>query len=124
MNFAMQWLMELWSSAGIAASFVSLPGTAELCLLTLGAVLPKWSKRTPVKPSAGSWRLAVLVPAHNEEVTIHDCVQSLQRASRGDFDIQIVVVADNCEDRTGEVAARAGARVLLRQDPHLRGKGY
>jgi cellulose synthase/poly-beta-1,6-N-acetylglucosamine synthase-like glycosyltransferase len=65
-----------------------------------------------------------LVPAHNEEVTIHDCVQSLQRASCGDFDIQVIVVADNCEDRTAEVAAKAGARVLTREDPNLRGKGY
>jgi len=124
MNFAMQWLMELWSSAGIAASFVSLPGTAELCLLTLGAVLPKWSKRTPVKPSAGGWRLAVLVPAHNEEITIHDCVRSLQRASRQDFDIQIVVIADNCDDRTEEIAAETGVRVLVRRDSNLRGKGH
>jgi cellulose synthase/poly-beta-1,6-N-acetylglucosamine synthase-like glycosyltransferase len=123
MNPVIDWLVEAWSAAGIAAAIVSLPGTVELLLLTLGAVLPKRSKHL-AQYSMGRWKLAVLVPAHDEEVTIHDCVQSLQRASRGDFDIQIIVVADNCEDRTGEVAASAGARVLLRQDPHRRGKGY
>ena len=123
MSPIIEWLAEVWTAAGIAAAMVSLPGTVELFLLTLGAVLPKRSKR-PARPSTGPWRLAALVPAHNEEVTIHDCVQSLRRASHGDFDIQIVVVVDNCEDRTAEVATKAGARVLLRNDPHLRGKGY
>jgi cellulose synthase/poly-beta-1,6-N-acetylglucosamine synthase-like glycosyltransferase len=123
MNAGIEWLVEVWAAVGIAGAIVSLPGTVELLLLTLGAVLPKSSKRL-AQHSTGRWRLAALVPAHNEEMTIHDCVQSLQRASRGDFIIQIVVVADNCEDRTGEVAAKAGARVLVRQDPHLRGKGY
>jgi cellulose synthase/poly-beta-1,6-N-acetylglucosamine synthase-like glycosyltransferase len=123
MNAGIEWLVAIWAAAGIAAGIASLPGTVELFILTLGAALPKSSK-PPLQQFTGRWRLAVLVPAHNEEATIHDCVQSLQRASRGDFDIQIVVVADNCQDRTGEVAARAGARVLLRRDPDLRGKGY
>jgi cellulose synthase/poly-beta-1,6-N-acetylglucosamine synthase-like glycosyltransferase len=124
MNFPIQWLTELWSGAGIAASIVSLPGTAELFLLTLGALLPERSKRAAAKPSKGRWRLAVLVPAHNEEVTIRDCIQSLQRAGRQDFDIQIVVIADNCDDQTEEIAAKTGARVLARQDSNLRGKGH
>jgi len=123
MNLAIQWLAQVWTTSGIMAAIVSLPGTVELFMLTLGAVLPKRSKLL-AQHSTGRFRLAALVPAHNEQVTIQDCVQSLQRASRGDFEIQIVVVADNCEDRTGDVAEMAGARVLVRQDPNLRGKGY
>ena len=38
--------------------------------------------------------------------------------------IQIVVVADNCHDATGERARDAGATVLVRNDATLRGKGY
>jgi cellulose synthase/poly-beta-1,6-N-acetylglucosamine synthase-like glycosyltransferase len=124
MNPVIQWLADMWTTAGIAAAVVSLPGTVELFILTLGAVLPKWSKRTAAKPSTGRWRLAVLVPAHNEEVTIRDCIQSLQRASSQDFDIQIVVIADNCDDQTEEIAAKTGARVLVRRDSNLRGKGH
>jgi cellulose synthase/poly-beta-1,6-N-acetylglucosamine synthase-like glycosyltransferase len=123
MTAAIEWLAEAWTAAGIVAAILSLPGTMELFILTLAAVLPKSSKRL-ARHSTGRWRFAVLVPAHNEEVTICDCVPSLQRASRGDLDIQIVVIADNCEDQTAEVAARAGARVLLRQDPRLPGKGH
>jgi cellulose synthase/poly-beta-1,6-N-acetylglucosamine synthase-like glycosyltransferase len=37
---------------------------------------------------------------------------------------EIVVVADNCTDATGEQAATAGARVLTRTDPERRGKGF
>jgi cellulose synthase/poly-beta-1,6-N-acetylglucosamine synthase-like glycosyltransferase len=124
MNPVIQWLADMWTTAGIAAAVVSLPGTVELFILTLGAVLPKWSKRAAAKSSTGRWRLAVLVPAHNEEVTIRDCIQSLQRASSQDFDIQIVVIADNCDDQTEEIAAKTGTRVLVRRDSNLRGKGH
>jgi len=124
MNPVIQSLARVWTTGGIAAAVVSLPGTVELFVLTLGAVVPKWPKRAAAKPSTGGWRLAVMVPAHNEEVTIQDCVHSLQRASRQDFDIQIVVIADNCDDRTEEIAAKAGARVLVRRDANLRGKGH
>ena len=36
----------------------------------------------------------------------------------------MVVVADNCTDRTAEYAAETGARVLVRCEPEKRGKGY
>jgi cellulose synthase/poly-beta-1,6-N-acetylglucosamine synthase-like glycosyltransferase len=123
MSPLVDWLGGIWTGVRIAAAAVSLPGTVELLLLTLGAILPKRPKRL-VRHTTGRWKVAALVPAHNEEVTIYECMQSLQRASCGDFDVRIVVIADNCEDRTGEVAEKAGARVLVRQDPHLRGKGY
>jgi cellulose synthase/poly-beta-1,6-N-acetylglucosamine synthase-like glycosyltransferase len=35
-----------------------------------------------------------------------------------------VVIADNCSDRTAELASRAGARVVERFDPEKRSKGY
>ena len=34
------------------------------------------------------------------------------------------VVADNCDDRTAELASRAGAEVVVRIDPEHHGKGY
>ena len=67
-------------------------------------------------------RIVVLVPAHNEEAGIHDTVAAL-RASIDPSD-GLLVVADNCTDRTADLARAAGAEVVNRVDPQRKGKGY
>src|SRR5205085_1095717 len=37
---------------------------------------------------------------------------------------RVLVVADNCSDRTAEAARRAAATVVERHDPERRGKGF
>jgi len=67
-------------------------------------------------------QIAVLVPAHNEELQILDTLRSIQGQMRdGD---RLVVVADNCNDLTASLARDAGADVIVRVDPDRRGKGY
>jgi 1,2-diacylglycerol 3-beta-glucosyltransferase len=68
-------------------------------------------------------RVAVLVPAHDEEGSIARCVRSLleQDYPRELFDV--IVIADNCTDQTAAVAGAAGAEVLVRDAPDARGKG-
>lgn len=58
-------------------------------------------------------RVAVCLPAHNEERTIGGIVSttSLELVGRGLVD-ELVVVDDASTDATAEVAARAGARVV------------
>lgn len=111
-----------WVAAGCLAALVSLPGTVELALLTLGGVLPRR------RPLAGiveaPWRVAVVVPAHNEEAGIRSCVESLLRCAAPATELHVVVVADNCSDNTAAAASHAGARVLVRNNPVDRGKGY
>jgi hypothetical protein len=65
----------------------------------------------------------VLVPAHDEEGSIARCVRSLldQGYPRELFDV--IVIADNCTDQTAAVAGEAGAEVLVRDEPDVRGKG-
>ena len=67
-------------------------------------------------------RVAVIVPAHNESIgiipTIEDVLPQLGRNDR------LIVVADNCSDDTAEVAERAGAKVVVRNDLQRIGKGY
>lgn len=69
-----------------------------------------------------SQRVAVIVPAHNESnhllPTLADIMAQLRTGDR------LLVVADNCSDDTAEVAAAAGAAVLVRNDPIRKGKGY
>jgi cellulose synthase/poly-beta-1,6-N-acetylglucosamine synthase-like glycosyltransferase len=67
-------------------------------------------------------RIAVLVPAHNEEAGITSTITSvLNQLQAGD---RLLVVADNCSDKTAEVAGAAGAEAHIRTDLHHRGKGY
>lgn len=67
-------------------------------------------------------RIAILIPAHNEEAGLLATLSSLQ-PQLGTRD-RILVVADNCLDRTADVARQAGADVVERSHAELRGKGY
>lgn len=82
-----------------------------------GALLP--IRRAPVAPAGA---IAVVVPAHNEAATILPTLEDIKTQLRP-VD-RLIVVADNCEDSTAEVAMRAGAACLIRNDPERRGKGY
>ena len=66
--------------------------------------------------------VAVLIPAHNEETGLLATLSSL-KPQLGASD-RILVVADNCSDRTADVARQAGAGVIERSHAQLRGKGY
>ncbi len=104
--------------AGLAL-LITLPGSLELLVLTIAALLP----RRP-GPEAESVRLAVVIPAHNEAATIGRAVKSLQPLGPGAGGAEIIVVADNCSDDTAERARAAGARVLVRDDLERRGKPF
>ncbi len=63
-------------------------------------------------------RIAFLIAANNEEPVIYDTVKDLidnQQYPKDKYDVY--VVADNCTDRTAELAAKAGAKVLIHNDP-------
>ena len=79
-------------------------------------------RRLPAEASRpGRADAAVLIPAHDEEMVISATVTALRAGSTG---TRIVVVADNCRDRTAALARRAGAECIIRTDPLRRGKGY
>jgi cellulose synthase/poly-beta-1,6-N-acetylglucosamine synthase-like glycosyltransferase len=92
-----------------------------LVLLTqvLLALLPV---RAAAPASGPRPRIAILIPAHNEEAGLLATLSSLQ-PQLGPHD-RILVVADNCNDRTAALARRAGVDVVERSHAHLRGKGY
>lgn len=66
----------------------------------------------------GTPRIAVLIPCHDEELTIAKVIDDFSAQLP---DAQIVVVDNCCADRTAEIAAGRGARVL--KEPR-KGKGY
>lgn len=96
-----------------------------LYLVTL-AVAAGFGRRVE-SPATGTQlsRLAVVVPAHDEERLVAACIDSLHAQSYPSELYRIVVVADNCTDRTAEVAHSAGAEVMIRMSgPDARGKGH
>ncbi|MEY4762715.1 MAG: hypothetical protein RLZZ200_2571 [Pseudomonadota bacterium] len=98
----------------------TMPGTLELALLSLAGLR---RPRVPTgSPERG--RLALVVPAHNEEGGIGRTLGNLMRIAGADGATDVVVIADNCTDATADVARSFGARVLEREDPLRRGKGY
>lgn len=89
------------------------------------AVLAALSARVPVPArAAGTPRFDVIVPAHDEAAGIARTVHSLLALDWPADAFRVLVVADNCTDTTAEVARAAGATVLERVQPDLRGKGH
>lgn len=109
-----------------AATF--LLAIVSLCLAIpvitlLVQVVAAATYRFNVQTRSGSRpRVAVLVPAHNEQLIIRDTLASiLSQLMVGD---RVVVIADNCADHTAEAARQEGAEVTVRTNHLLRGKGY
>ncbi len=65
-------------------------------------------------------KVAILIPAHNEAVSIGTTLSHLPRSRNA----RIIVIADNCTDETAAIAREHGAIVLQRRDLSHRGKGY
>lgn len=78
----------------------------------------------PWPPASRPLRMVVVVPAHDEEAGIAQTVRSLLAVEYPAAAFRVLVVADNCLDRTADVARLAGAEVLARNDTERRGKGY
>lgn len=59
-------------------------------------------------------RLSIVIPAHNEEAYLGECLRAaLREAGRSGLDVEIVVVNNASTDRTAEVAASfGGVRVV------------
>lgn len=106
----------LATAGGIAAAAPA----GYVAALSLAATRPPAAAQV----SPATLRLAVLVPAHNEEILVGRCVGTLLAQDYPAELVRVIVVADNCTDGTVEVARAHGAEVLVRADPSQRGKGH
>ena len=80
-------------------------------------------KKRPHGP-AKQTRYAVLIAARNEERVLPHLLQSIRNQ---DYPAELVttyVIADNCTDRTAEIARSGGATVFCRFNKEKVGKGY
>ena len=69
-------------------------------------------------------KMAVVISARNEESVIGQLIESIHNQTYPAELIRIYVCADNCTDKTAQVARDAGAVVFERQNRNLVGKGY
>ncbi|MDX2099189.1 MAG: glycosyltransferase family 2 protein [Leptolyngbyaceae cyanobacterium bins.59] len=103
----------------LSSSFVLLVPSLVLLVEALAA---QFSQSPTQNSDTQRPRLAVLIPAHNEELEIQQTLLGvLPELEAGD---RLIVIADNCTDTTATVARSTGATVIERQDPARRGKGY
>lgn len=66
-------------------------------------------RNTYMKP-----RIVAFIPAHNEEKSIRDCLAGLgDQSLPKDVELDVIVIADNCTDRTEEIALEAGEEFKL-----------
>ncbi len=92
------------------------------CYLFFLAIASLWpNKKKPF--SAPAIRFGVIIPAHNESLLIGQTLANIQNINYPSELYEVIVVADNCDDNTGEIAESHGATCLYRQDPDKRGKG-
>ena len=106
----------------LALWIVALPAAAA-CLYLLGLTLLSAAQPAPAR-SSRRLRFDIIVPAHNEEAVLANVIRSLQALDWPADRFRVVVVADNCTDKTAAIAGAAGAHVMQRIDPDHRGKGY
>lgn len=105
--------------------WVALTISAAYGIYFVFVALHMFGKVAPLRlRSQKTHRFAVLICAKDEEKVIGLLVSSLkaQNYPPGAFDI--FVVADNCRDRTAEIAAAAGAVVYKRFDAAHKSKGH
>lgn len=98
---------------------------APAAILTLFFVAETIAGLRPTKgptPLHRQVAATIVIPAHDEALVISATVAAL-RAEAPD-EVNLLVVADNCRDSTAEIAASAGATVLVRDRPNQRGKGH
>ena len=69
-------------------------------------------------------RIAILIAARNEEKVIGDLLHSINNQDYDKNLLKTIVVADNCTDKTAEIARSHGAIVFERFNKQKIGKGY
>jgi cellulose synthase/poly-beta-1,6-N-acetylglucosamine synthase-like glycosyltransferase len=101
----------------VVAAVLMLPAVSDvLCTV-------RSSRRPRARAdSTGLPRLLFLVPAHNEEPLIESCVRSLLTQRYPADRSTVLVIADNCTDRTAVRARAGGASCLERDDLARPGK--
>lgn len=104
---------------GLALQILVLNATFLVECLT--AILGGDPQANPV-PIPDDCQLAILIPAHNEAAVLGQTLDQIRPQLRSTD--RLLVIADNCEDNTAQIAREGGAEAIERSSLDQRGKGY
>lgn len=115
----------------VLMSCVVLGGFAVYdCFFIIASVVERRMKPSRIRGHEGkdtdgqTLKYGVLIPAHNEELLLAGLLKSIHATDYPSDRLDIYVVADNCTDRTADIAREMGAICKEREDAVLRGKPY
>ncbi len=106
--------------AAILWGFVGLVMLYHVIIALYGFGRPKMRRKVEDK----TYCFAVLICARNEEAVIGQLIDSLKNQDYPKDHYTVFVTADNCTDRTAEIAGEHGAVVYERRDTEHIGKGF
>lgn len=81
-------------------------------------------RKKEVKNYTPKNKFAMIVAAHNEEVVIGKLIESMKNQNYPKELFDIFVIADNCDDKTAEIARGYGVTVCERTNNEQKGKGF
>lgn len=70
------------------------------------------------------YKYNILIPAYNEELMIGRLLESMKRIDYSADNFNVTVIADNCMDKTADIASEYNVDLMVRHDPSKRGKGF
>lgn len=70
-----------------------------------------------------NFNFAIVIPAHNEALTIAKTLQSCNEIDYPEDKYSVFVIADNCSDSTEEIVLQHNAQCMVRENKELPGKG-
>ena len=87
-------------------------------------IVPFSIKPRPHKTPTKKNKMAILIAARNEEKVIGSLLSSINNQDYDKSLLEVVVIADNCTDKTSKIAKEMGATVYERFNKKQIGKGY
>jgi cellulose synthase/poly-beta-1,6-N-acetylglucosamine synthase-like glycosyltransferase len=112
-------LLIVWNVFSVCAGLLVGLASGYLWVIALASIRPV----RIVKEARHVRRFAVAIPAHNEESVIGETVATLKKLDYPADLWDVFVAADNCTDRTAELARAAGAVCYERTSAERSGKG-
>jgi cellulose synthase/poly-beta-1,6-N-acetylglucosamine synthase-like glycosyltransferase len=110
----------------ILAVLLLVPAALIACYYVLLALVGLWQRqnknRRPEHVTEQS-RFAILIPAHNEALTISKTLRSCKTLDYPEDKFSIFVIADNCSDTTRDIVLENKVECLVRVNNEQRGKG-